>query len=432
MREYVWDGDPNLRAKAEEEIRKSQAVNGNGAGHSWADERDDPLICEPLTPIPIKELPPRQWAYGKFLLFGEASGIGAVDGGGKGTHTVAIALSMITGRSLLGERVWRTGPVAIISYEDSKLEWQKRIAAACLHYGIDYEEVIGKFYFIRKSRGRVRFAANSQRGGDVIFPDGDAIISYIKQIGAVLLVVDPFNHAHSLLDGNSNALIAQVAHEISRVAKESNVAALVLHHLRKGSAGDPDDFMGAVALRATFRSVRIFTRMLAEQGQQLKIPHNQVWRYSRIAGSKENYAPPPEFTTWYELKSVQLDNAEGIYEEGDNIGVATVWDAPDVFEGLNTTAIAEIFDAVRKAPGDGLRWAPDLRSEEWIGNIIRKKTGKSDDDCLNIIHAWIGNSVLISDKYRHPKQRKMRDYVELNEAKAAEILNGVYFQPETE
>jgi hypothetical protein len=172
-----------------------------------AEDADDPVLCEHPASQPISSIPPRQWAYGHFLLFGHAAVLGAVDGGGKGAHATAIALSMITGRPLLGERVWRAGPVAIITYEDDQIEWCRRIAAACLHYDINYETVITSFYFLNRSRSRIRLAAHSPTG-DIVFPDGDDIIARLNTIGAVLLIVDPFNHAHSTEDGKNNAVIA--------------------------------------------------------------------------------------------------------------------------------------------------------------------------------------------------------------------------------
>jgi hypothetical protein len=51
-------------------------------------------------------------------------------------RTVGISLSHITGRPLLGEKVWRTGPVAIITYEDDQEESHRRIAAACEHHRV--------------------------------------------------------------------------------------------------------------------------------------------------------------------------------------------------------------------------------------------------------------------------------------------------------
>jgi hypothetical protein len=389
------------------------------------------IVCEPLTPLAITDIPPRPWAYGKFLMFGEAGAIGAVDGGGKGNMAVAIALTMITGRELLGERACRTGPVAIITYEDKELEWRRRIAAACIEGGLDYDSVIGSVYFIKRKRGRIAFAASGSRG-DVTFPDGDAIIAHLKAIGAVMLIIDPFNHAHGLADGNNNALIAQVAEEISRVAEESGVAVLVLHHLRKGAKGDPDDFMGALSLRATFRAVRILTRMLPQQAEQLKIPVKHRWRYMRIAGSKENYAPPAEFTTWYELKSVDLGNGAGIYEDGDSVAITKVWCPQSAFDGVSTLQIAEIFERLRTPPGEGLRWSPDVRSDEWPGKIIAEIIQKDDGAAQNIINTWKDTNVFNTDKYKHPKKRQLRDYIELNEAKAAEILANVYLEPDTE
>ena len=134
-------------------------------------------------------------------------------------------------------------------------------------------------------------------------------------------LVDPLNHAHSLDDGNSNVAIAKVALEITRVATDAGVAALILHHLRKGSNGEADDLMGATSLRATFRSCRILARMDKKEAESFGVAINEVWRYSRISGSKENYAPPPELSTWYKLESVQLGNGAGLYLDGDSLQV---------------------------------------------------------------------------------------------------------------
>ena len=57
-----------------------------------------------LPKIDIVNIPPRQWAYGHYLLFGRAAALAAVDGGGKGAMAVTMLLSFITGRALLGNR----------------------------------------------------------------------------------------------------------------------------------------------------------------------------------------------------------------------------------------------------------------------------------------------------------------------------------------
>jgi hypothetical protein len=401
-----------------EEI-KARHTTGNG---QRADDDAAPSVirCEHAQPHSIERIPPRRWAYGTLLLFGDASVIGAVDGGGKGALATVIALSMTTGKELLGERVWRSGPVAIITYEDDEIEWRRRIAAACLHYKLDYEKLITRFHFIDRPRGRVRLAAPSPNG--TVFPDGDAIIVNLKRIGAVLLIIDPFNHAHSLEDGNSNALIAQVAGEAARIARESTVALLALHHLRKGSTGSPDDLMGATSLRATFRATRILQRMTEGQAEKLQLPRNEAWRCSSVAGSKDNYAPPPQRATWYRLESVSLGNPDPLYSDGDNVQVTTLWAPPSPFANIRFDAIEQIFDAIRLGPGDGEHFSPDVRADYWVGQPIAQIAHKSDNEADGIVNAWIENNVLIKGQYRSPKQRKFRTDVVLNEAKAAEIL----------
>lgn len=389
-----------------------------------------PLLCEPLAPHSISSIPPRPWAYGYYLLFGSAAVLGAVDGGGKGAMAVVIALAHITGRPLVGERVWRTGPVAIITYEDDQTEWCRRIAAACLHYKIDYEAAIGSFHFIHRPGSRICLAAQSIRGG-ITFPDGDAIIAHLKAIGAVLLIIDPFNLAHALEDGNNNALIAKAAGEASRIAAASSAAVLVLHHLRKGAIGDPDDLMGAVALRANFRSCRILARMTAD-AESLGLPIRQAWRYTRISGTKENYAPPPDLATWYRLESVPLHNGAGLYLDGDNVQVTRSWTPPSAFDGISLALIAEIFATLRNEPPNapGEFYSPDRRAKRWGGNVIIAVTGKSDDDAARVIRTWIENKVLIKDDYHSPERSREVPRVTLNEAKAAEILEPLYTTPE--
>jgi hypothetical protein len=286
MRERIYDEDPHLRGQAarlreinELAAQVAKANPGgfvNGGGLKAGDEMPplgnrSRIIRETGTPRSISQIPPRPWAYGTFLLFGHAAVLGGVDGVGKGAQAVAVALSIITGRELLGEKVWRTGPVAIVSYEDDKIEWERRIAAACIHYNIDFNQVISSFHFLTRQDGSpICFTSPSQNG--MTFPDSDEIIRNLREIDDALLIIDPFNAAHAVEDGNSNASIAKVAGELGRIAAASEAAVLVLHHLRKGSTGVVDDLMSATSLRATFRACRILARMTPDEGNKLQLP----------------------------------------------------------------------------------------------------------------------------------------------------------------
>jgi hypothetical protein len=381
------------------------------------------LECIALEPVPKDQLPPRQWAYGTFLLFGTAGVIAAVDGGGKGALAVVMIIEIITGKSLLGEHIWRTGPVGIIAYEDDLVEWQRRIAAACAHYGIDYATVTTNIRFIQRPGGRVSFA--NTVNNMVTFPDGDEIIRVLRDMGAALLVIDPFNHAHGLDDGNNNVLIAKVAGEMTRIAQESNTAVLVLHHLRKGATGQPDDLMGATALRATFRSARILMRMTTEEAKQRKLAES--WRYIRIASSKENYAPPPDQQRWFRLDSVALNNGTERYPAGDNVAVATVYEARPLFEGMDSNTLAAVFAALRQSI-----YSPSKQAKNWAGEVLITIGGRSEDEAKRIVSAWLDNGVLTRGKYYAKGQRHDVYRVVLDEGKVAEILahQGYYGGPD--
>lgn len=374
-----------------------------------------PLECVPLQPIGPANIPPRPWAYGRFLMFGNAAVLGAVDGGGKGAISVVMMLATITGRPLLGERVWRTGPVAIVTYEDDETEWHRRIAAACIHYDLDYDAILPSIHFIRRPSGRVSFAASYD--GRVTFPDGDEIITQLRDIAAVLLVIDPFNHAHDFDDGNNNVMVAKVAGEMSRIARESGAAVMVLHHLRKGASGNPDDLMGATSLRATFRSCRILARMTPEVAEKMKI--TDPWRYIRIAGSKENYAPPPEKASWLKLIGVSLGNATDAYPDGDDIGVATTWQARPAFEGMDAEALAAVFAALRQTVHGPAKQA---KHTPWAGKPLMETGGRSEREAGNIVKAWLESGVLTKGEYYHPESKNTVARVSLNEAQAQAII----------
>jgi hypothetical protein len=382
-----------------------------------ADEADSaPLECVRLDPVGISNIPPRTWAYGRFLLFGSAGVIGAQDGAGKGTIAAAMVVAFITGRALLGEKVWRSGPVALITFEDDETEWHRRIAAACAHYNGDYAHVMANVYFIRRPGGRVTFA-DRLLTGKLVFPDSAEIVDHLINIGAVLLIVDPFNNAHNTEDGNNNAVIARVAEEITSIARRSGVAALVLHHLRKGATGQVDDLMGAVALRANFRATRVLARMTAEEAKKLSV--TDPWRYLRVASTKANFAPPPLDAIWFRLASIPLSNGMGIYPEGDELGVVESWQPRLIFDGMSAATLRAVFDALRARPH-----APDKRAQyaPWVAAPLMQIGGRNSQEAMTIVARWVDNNVLLQDDNYRDEHRHKRRVILVNESKVVEVL----------
>lgn len=381
------------------------------------------MKCVALPKIDPAAIPPRPWVYGSFLLRGQTAVLAAVDGGGKGAMAVVIMLSIITGRPLLDERVWRTGPVAVVTYEDDMDEWQRRIAAACDHYGVDYLHALDNIRFLTRPRDRIVIAATHE--GQTIFPDGDDMAFALCAMGAAMLIVDPLNHAHGFEDGNNNTMMAKVAAELNRIASDSGAAILVLHHLRKGSTGHADDMMGATSIRATFRSSRILARMTVDDARPLGL-EREAWRYSRVSGSKENYAPPPDKATWYRLASMRLNNGTEEYPDGDTIQVTTTWTPPPIFEGVDVTALTAIFQAIRTGLPAGERHSPNRNAaKRWVGQSIMDATGMTAERATLIVKKWFKDGVLKKDTYKSPATRRMEASVILDEVQAAAIIGQI-------
>lgn len=358
------------------------------------------VVVSNLQPRNPAQIPPRPWAYGTFLMFGKVACLGAVDGGGKGSITTTMILAIVTGKPLLGEKVWRSGSVAIISYEDDIDEWDRRISAACLYHKIDPETVFPHIHFLSIPGKKISFA--SLRDGETVFPHSEIIRQALTDLGVVAWVADPLNHAHDLPDGNNNVMIAQLAGELTRVAADSNTAGMVLHHLRKGSSGSADDLMGATALRATFRATRILAKMSKDEADNLGL--DEEWRYIRIAGTKENYAPPPDKTPWFKLESVHLGNATDLYPDGDSIGVARLWTAPSPFDGLSMDDCNAALDIIASGLPDGQLYAPTKRGRSntrWAGHILINDFGLEEGPAARVIDQWLKNGVLKPEEYTH-------------------------------
>ena len=293
-----------------------------------------------------------------------------------------------------------------------------------MHYEIDFADVYDNVHFI--VRPELTDEGNERDGGIVfasvfegraIYPHGDEIIRILQQRLIRLLIVDPFNQAHGFDDGNNNVMIARVAKEMDRITRESGAAGLVLHHLRKGAIGDPDDLMGATSLRATFRSCRILARMTRDQSEKMNL--TDYWRYIRVAGSKENYAPPPEKATWFKLIGIALGNATDTYPEGDNIGVATAWSLRPAFEGMDAGMLQAVFAALRGTVHGSARQA---KHTPWAGKPLMEAGGRSDREAGKIVALWLAEGVLIEGKYYHAASKHTVGRVILDEAKAALIL----------
>ncbi len=339
-------------------------------------------------------LPTRQWLLGHWLLRGEVTAIIAPGGTGKSTISNTIALCLASGRSLLGKALPR-GPQAvwIFNLEDSMEELERQLAAACAFHGIGPEDCGDRLYL---DSGMVQplCTATEDRQGFTLNEEAFAQLAATiidKQIAAV--IVDPFVSSHAVQENNNGAIDA-IAKRWKRLAQESGCAVVLVHHTKKlsGRVVTAEDGRGAVALRDAARVVLPLNSISHAEAEGLGITDPALRRtLVRIDTGKANRAPLGT-ATWIKLESQCLDNGYGA-EPADYVGVACLWEKPDVFDGLTTWHLYMVQQGL--SAGD---WRESVQAKDWVGHLVANVTGLSvetDKERIKaILRTWFRNGAL--------------------------------------
>lgn len=333
--------------------------------------REAVIILFKPTPFSWKnpaDIKPRDWLYAKHYIRKFVSCTIGRRGHGKTTRTIAEILSMVTGRDILktGQmpggklRVWYIG-------EDPRDEIERRIMAACVHYGITQEEIGDRLFFdsvLDIKRGSAKVAKLIK---GTVTANEDGIKSLKAGIDAHkvdVLILDPLKKFHGVAE-NSNDQMDEVMEIFSEIAMEKNVSIEILLHTRKPSQGNgsapmtADDARGADAIIAAARSARVITIMTTAEAPALGIEEKDAWRYNRLDDGKANMKPPGE-ATWTQLWSEVLPC-------GESVGVLKPWKKPEQLYQLEQPILRLIYDW----SGTGA-YRSDSRSPEWLGWKLAK------------------------------------------------------------
>jgi hypothetical protein len=296
---------------------------GNGVNHHpiYHTHAEGPPKPEPFYATPfdraLLDMPAREWIYGHFLIKEFISVLGAPGGTGKSAYAFAVALSVATGRSLVGEAVHAQGNVWIYDLEDPQVELYRRLRAVMQHYHIKPEELDGKLFL---DSGRDRPLVIARTDGDTLIaePVVEEIVEELQRRKILLLDVDPFVRCHQVAE-NRNEQIDFVANLWSQVAAKARCSIKLVHHFRKGGmSGEADAFRGASALIDASRAALSIARMTEDEAAKLNIEPKDRRSYIRVDNAKLNLAPEPEDTKWLRLCNVPLPN-------GDNVQTVENW-----------------------------------------------------------------------------------------------------------
>lgn len=391
----------------EQTHERNSAVEQREAREAQAEAAEAQKVA--LEPKPFvlgdaSKIPPREWVYGRHYIRKFLSVTVAPGGTGKTAITLAEAVAMATGRSIMGietpkRRVW------VWNLEDPLEELQRRIAGIAQHHNITQDD-LGDRLLVNSGRDEPLIIAEQAGGANVLTPAADALTHHIKAMNVDVVIVDPFVSSHHLSE-NDNKAIDMVVKRWAQVANDANCSIELVHHVRKGNGmqeATVSDARGASALVDAARHVRRLQRMTAEEARNAGIDEDQFWRYSREGDSKDNLAPPSGDSTWRQMVSVELPN-------GDSVGVSEPWQWPDVFSDLNRNDL----EAVQRRVASS-EWRENPRAKDWVGIAVGEALNLDTNDTYNkskirqLLKVWIENGALrVVDK--PDKHRKMRAFV---------------------
>jgi hypothetical protein len=239
-----------------------------------------------------------------------------------------------------------------------------------------------------------------------------------------IVVLDPFASVHKVNE-NDNVAIDEVVKTLASIAQLTDCAIMIVHHTRKpnGKELTVEDSRGASALHAAVRNARVINTMSIEEANGAGIELWRRRRYFRVDNGKMSMMPPAEASEWYEIHSVNLENA-GI--DGDSVGVVATWSYPAIdLSRLTPMQILTVQNVIRAGNAAGTAYRKDARSERdpWIGQPIAEALSLDLDHQPNrkaikkLVTLWL-NRKLLKVVIRKDRDRHGREFVEVGDGPA--------------
>jgi hypothetical protein len=372
---------------------------------------------------PEETLARYDWLYGKHLLRGEVAGTAATGGTGKSNLSIIEALEMASGKRLLHHVPRQPLRVVLINLEDKRNTLDKRIAAIMRHYGLTKADLADRLVVLAKGEIKVK-VARQLRSGDVAREEETikSLTAFMVEKQADVLSVDSFVRTHAVNE-NDNSAIQAVVECFEDIAGAANCTVHLWHHTRKlgGDKASVEAARGAQAFIDACRSIRILETMSRKERDELRsvMPDiSEPGYYFRAFNGKRNFAEPTDQSDWFKFISIKLRNYTSEFEDdGDNIGVITLWQYPRVELPLINEAARTVALAAIKAGGP---WRANPRStkEPWVGVAIATAlcVDLLDLRIKNLIHKlvkeWLAAGLLKLVK-RPDQHGDDREYVEV-------------------
>lgn len=258
----------------------------------------------------------RVWPIQDYLLKGAVNLLVAEGGAGKSSLTLVEAISIATNRNLLGLGIVVQGNVLVVNNEDDDNEFDRRIGAICLHYGISTSELKNRLFVRSGYEKPVKVAVEQDR---IVAQSTDvkALIDYIECNKIDVVIFDPYISTHDSNE-NDNSSIDKVVQQFKHIASKTSVAIRLVHHTRKNgnshsnSAGDIEIARGASALKDGARVCHTLVSMTNKEADEYGVDKETQQRLIRIDGAKMNFSLNKGTPNWFYKESVFINNGESV------------------------------------------------------------------------------------------------------------------------
>lgn len=377
------------------------------------------FFATPFKWIDPKTLPRREFAFGTHYIRKYVSVTVSPGGLGKTSNSIVEALSMASGRALAGVKPPQRLRVWLFNAEDPRDEMERRIMAACLHYGLSPEDIEGQLFLDSgREQELIVMKEDKKTGVTINAPIVKAVVANIERNGIDVMVVDPFVSTHGVNE-NDNGAIDKVAKLWAQIADHTNCAVDVVHHLRKVSDREAtvEDARGAVSLIGAARSVRVLNRMSEEQEAKAGIESGTRTGYFSITYGKSNLTPLSHRLDWRKLESVALGNGRGLTKPQDHAPVVTEWTWPSAEEMASEVAPEHMQQIISRIRNSDCKL--HHQADTWAGKEIAYVLGldtaiKADASRVKrLLKAWIEDGTFVVVNRRCPIKRENKDFVEV-------------------
>lgn len=260
----------------------------------------------------LKEAPEdRSFAWDKFAPCGKVTVLAGPGGVSKSMLMLHLLVYGALGQSWAGFHVNEPLRGLYASYEDDKMELHKRVhrLASALK---DKDDGLGDMLYDidgMLQRNLLLYAADEEATSWLLMRKEDQrsaaertervewLVGLIKHARLKVLVLDPVVYTHNLEENNTGDM-ALYMQTLTHIAKATNCAVVVLHHMHKTAQWATLDeinqgsLRGASSFADNSRSVGVLVSMPQKDATRYGIPASDSTQYAIFKHVKHNYSAP--------------------------------------------------------------------------------------------------------------------------------------------